>query len=96
VSVIDALGQALHDAAALVVVEDIHWADGASLGLLRAVVDALPGLPVLLVMTCRDDPLEPAVAGHAAAAVAIAGPVAAFFGGPAVRGDADALGGPQS
>jgi tetratricopeptide (TPR) repeat protein len=54
--VVDDLSAA--DLPAVVVVEDIHWADAASLALLRFLVDALPGLPVLLVATSRDDPME--------------------------------------
>ena len=40
------------------VIEDLHWCDPASLTVLRAVVDAVPALPVMLLLTCRDDPLE--------------------------------------
>ena len=42
----------------LVVVEDLQWSDLPSLTLLRTVVDAVPALPVALVLTSRDDPLE--------------------------------------
>jgi tetratricopeptide (TPR) repeat protein len=42
----------------LIVVEDLQWTDLPSLTLLRTVVDALPALPVALVLTSRDDPLE--------------------------------------
>jgi hypothetical protein len=42
----------------LLVVEDLQWTDLPSLTLLRTVVDAVPALPVALVLTGRDDPLE--------------------------------------
>jgi predicted ATPase/DNA-binding winged helix-turn-helix (wHTH) protein len=38
---------------ALVVWEDMHWADPSSLELLRLVIDQLPLAPVLLLVTCR-------------------------------------------
>jgi tetratricopeptide (TPR) repeat protein len=56
VSVIDAL-RGIDDPVVLII-EDLQWADGASLLLLRTVIDALPGLRVLLVATCRDEPNE--------------------------------------
>jgi predicted ATPase len=37
------------------VVEDMHWADGATLDLLRFLGRRISGLPLLLVMTYRDD-----------------------------------------
>ena len=37
----------------VVVVEDAHWIDAASEECLRSLVDALPGMPVLLVVTYR-------------------------------------------
>ena len=40
------------------VIEDAHWADGATLDLLRFVARRIAGVPVLLVVTYRDD--EPA------------------------------------
>lgn len=43
---------------AVLVLEDVHWADGGTLGLLRFAVDAVPDLPLLLVITARDDPTE--------------------------------------
>ncbi len=58
VSVIDALQKVSGEGPAVVILEDLQWADSASLLLLRTVVDALPGLRVLLVATCRDEPLE--------------------------------------
>jgi DNA-binding CsgD family transcriptional regulator len=39
----------------VVVGEDAHWADGASLELLRFLARRISGLPVLLVVTYRDD-----------------------------------------
>jgi hypothetical protein len=44
--------------ARLLVLEDLHWADPATLMLTHAVAEAAPGLPLLLVLTCRDDPAE--------------------------------------
>lgn len=46
------------DRPALLALEDLHWADPASLALLRFVADAVPGLALLLVATARDDPDE--------------------------------------
>jgi DNA-binding CsgD family transcriptional regulator len=43
----------------VVVVEDVHWADEATLDLLRYVSRRLRGLRVLLVATFRDDGLAP-------------------------------------
>src|SRR5690348_11881229 len=40
------------------VIDALHWADAASVALLQFVVSAVPGLPVLLVLTARDDPSE--------------------------------------
>jgi DNA-binding CsgD family transcriptional regulator len=37
------------------VIEDVHWADGATLDLLRFLGRRITGLPLLLVMTYRDD-----------------------------------------
>jgi len=41
-------------------IEDLHWADPASLDLLRAVARPLPALPLLLLATYRADELPPA------------------------------------
>lgn len=46
------------DRPTLLVLEDVHWADPASLALLRFVADAVPGLPLLVLATTRDDPTE--------------------------------------
>jgi hypothetical protein len=39
----------------LVVLEDLHWADAASLLVLRAIVDAAAALAVMVLLTARDD-----------------------------------------
>jgi hypothetical protein len=66
--------QALRSASArqpqALVLDDLHWADAASLELLRAVSAAVPALPVLVVATYRHDELDPpqalaALGGHA-------------------------------
>jgi adenylate cyclase len=46
----------------LMVVEDLHWADAASVDLLRHVVDQLADRPVMLLLTHRPDTLPPPVA----------------------------------
>jgi DNA-binding NarL/FixJ family response regulator len=43
----------------LVVVEDLHWSDEASLDLFRRLSRRLPRLPALLVLTYRDDETPP-------------------------------------
>lgn len=62
----DALFAAVHDEldwaghATVLVVEDVHWADEATLDLLRWLGRRVDALPALLVLTCRDDePGEP-------------------------------------
>jgi predicted ATPase len=57
-AVVDALDTAGRSGPLLVVLEDLHWADPLSLVLLRLVAEALPGMPVCLLATVRDDPLE--------------------------------------
>ncbi|WP_419997961.1 ATP-binding protein [Streptomyces boninensis] len=42
---------------AVLVVEDVHWADEATLDALRYLVRRMPQLPALLVLTYRDDEL---------------------------------------
>lgn len=46
------------DGPLVLIVEDIHWADASSLALLRFVLSVTPDLPVVLMLTARDDPLE--------------------------------------
>jgi DNA-binding CsgD family transcriptional regulator len=41
------------------VIEDVHWADGATLDLLRFLGRRITSLPLLLVMTYRDDEVGP-------------------------------------
>ena len=48
----------------LIVLEDLHWADVVSLLVLRAIVDAVPGLAVLVLLTSRDDSEPIAMAVH--------------------------------
>jgi hypothetical protein len=43
----------------LLLFEDAHWADSTSLELLDRIVECLPHLPVLLVMTCRPEYASP-------------------------------------
>ena len=42
---------------AVLVVEDVHWADDATLDALRYLIRRMAGLPAVLVMTYRDDEL---------------------------------------
>ncbi|HUR22511.1 MAG TPA: AAA family ATPase, partial [Acidimicrobiales bacterium] len=49
----------LADARPLVlVVEDVHWADDASLQLMRHLAERTIEMPALVMATCRDEPLE--------------------------------------
>jgi adenylate cyclase len=50
----------------LVIVEDLHWADAASVDLLGAVLDQLAGRPLMLLVTQRPDarPLRAPAAGE--------------------------------
>ncbi len=45
-------------AACIVVVEDVHWADEATLDVLRIVARRIEALPALIVATYRDDELD--------------------------------------
>ena len=55
----DALTGAAHEADLLVVLEDLHWADHASLFLLRELAAELPASRLLVVATCRDTAGDP-------------------------------------
>jgi DNA-binding CsgD family transcriptional regulator/tetratricopeptide (TPR) repeat protein len=75
---------------AILVVEDAHWADEATLDVLRLLSRRLGGLPALLVVTYRDDGLERthplrAVLGELAATPALIRVPVAPLSAPAVR-----------
>jgi predicted ATPase len=55
VGMCDALHRQLAGRPALLVVEDLHWADDATLDVVRWLAWRLPELPCLLVLTYRDD-----------------------------------------
>jgi tetratricopeptide (TPR) repeat protein len=57
-SVADAVEAGTAGRPAVVLLEDLHWADAGSLALIRFVMGVLPGLHLLLVLTARDDPAE--------------------------------------
>ena len=44
-----------------ILVDDAHWADDASLGVLAHIANRLEGLPVALVTTCRSEESSPAI-----------------------------------
>lgn len=50
---------ALQQQKAIIVFEDVHWADEATLDLLRFLGRRITRIPVLLVLTYRDDELSP-------------------------------------
>lgn len=58
-AVVGALEEATLDRPALLVVDDLHWADGGTVQLLDYVAAHLPGLPVLVVGTYRDTDVAP-------------------------------------
>ena len=55
----DALTAAAHAAGLLIVLEDLHWADHASLFLLRELAAELPASCLLVLATCRDTAGDP-------------------------------------
>ena len=55
----DALTTAARAADLLIVVEDLHWADHASLFLLRELAAELPGSRLLVLATCREGAGDP-------------------------------------
>ncbi|MCW3064459.1 MAG: family ATPase, partial [Solirubrobacterales bacterium] len=57
-AVVTALSSELRRAPAIVVLEDLHWADGATLDVLRLVARRIDALPALVVATYRDDELH--------------------------------------
>jgi predicted ATPase/DNA-binding CsgD family transcriptional regulator len=54
---VEAMRRLLGTGRAAVVIEDIHWADESTLGLLQHLIQAAPSLPMLLVVTYRSDEL---------------------------------------
>ena len=58
-SVTAALEAASAERAYVVVLDDLHWADEGTVGLLAAVAGQLPALPVLVVATYRDTEVLP-------------------------------------
>ena len=56
----------------LVIVEDLHWADAASVDLLRHVADQLPDRPLMLLLSHRPDATPPPVARAAQSVIRLA------------------------
>ncbi len=56
----------------LVLVEDLHWADAASVDLLRQVVDQLADRPLMLLLSHRPDTRPPLVARAAQSVIRVA------------------------
>jgi adenylate cyclase len=56
----------------LIVVEDVHWADSASVNLLREVVDQLADRPLMLLLSHRPDASPPLVARAARSVIRVA------------------------
>jgi predicted ATPase/DNA-binding CsgD family transcriptional regulator len=54
---VEAMRRLLGTGRTAVVIEDIHWADEGTLGLLQHLIHAAPSLPMLLVVTYRSDEL---------------------------------------
>jgi DNA-binding CsgD family transcriptional regulator len=57
--IFSALLAALRDRAGVVIIEDLHWADAATLDLVKFLGRRIHLAPVLLVLTYRDDELGP-------------------------------------
>jgi DNA-binding CsgD family transcriptional regulator len=60
-AVLRLLGRLAVPAGLLVVLEDLHWADPDTLAVLEYLADNLAGQPVLVLVTCRDEPLTAAM-----------------------------------
>jgi DNA-binding CsgD family transcriptional regulator len=56
--VVGALIRELRDRPTIIVLEDLHWADGATLDVLRLLARRIDPLPALLLATYRDDELH--------------------------------------
>ncbi len=65
-AVVESLAEATQRSPLLVVLEDVHWCDPVSLMIARAAADAAAALPLMLLMTSRDDRQEmtPQVLDH--------------------------------
>jgi tetratricopeptide (TPR) repeat protein len=57
-SVVDHLATATAEHPALLVVDDVHWADAPSVALLAFVASAVAGLPLVLLATARGDDID--------------------------------------
>ncbi|HEY7009628.1 MAG TPA: AAA family ATPase [Jatrophihabitantaceae bacterium] len=57
-AVVDAIASAARRQPLLIVLEDVQWSDQTTLLVARAVADAVVALPIMLLLTCRDDPGE--------------------------------------
>jgi len=62
-SVADAVAEATRAGPAALFLEDLHWADQSSLELLRFLSSVVPGAPVLLVGTAREEGAVAALSG---------------------------------
>ena len=56
---LDVLLETVQGSPLLLVVEDVHWADYATLSLLRRILDRKPMPPALLLLTCRSGKCPP-------------------------------------
>jgi hypothetical protein len=54
-AVVDAAAAAATDRPLLIVLEDLHWSDPVSVLVARAVAQAAAALPLMLLLTCRDE-----------------------------------------
>jgi hypothetical protein len=57
-AIVEAISTATRERPLFILLEDLHWADVASLHVIRAIADAIPALRTLMVLTVRDDPGE--------------------------------------
>jgi DNA-binding CsgD family transcriptional regulator/tetratricopeptide (TPR) repeat protein len=57
-AVVGALIRELRDRPTIIVLEDLHWADGATLDVLRLLARRIDPLPALVLVTYRDDELH--------------------------------------
>ena len=57
-SVAEALEQSLREAPALMILEDVHWADPSSLELVQFLASLLPGMGAVMLLTSRSERAE--------------------------------------